>query len=242
MITLNFLFLTIISHIAPQYSKVNWAGTIFNNLFIFLGLETTNLVRQHIRQIQEISENKQKALEYQYDVLRAQVNPHFLFNTLNILYVLVDNDKNKSKQFILSLANIYRYILDFQGEKEVTLSNEVSFIQEYSQILMLRHNNNLIIEMNNPPETQHHLIPFTLQLLIENAVKHNKISSNTPMRITIHFTNNYLTVSNPINRKPTLSTSHKGLEYLHKLYAAYGKHIEIINNHETFIVKIPFIH
>lgn len=241
MSLLNILFLLIISFIEPKYGRVNWGGTIFNNIFILFGLEIIYFVKEHIHQIQEISENRQKTLQYQYDALCAQVDPHFLFNTLNILYALIDTDREKSKQAILSLAHTYRYVLDQQGRKEVDLRNEVSFVKEYMQILKLRYGPGLEIEMNEPPEGLHYLIPFSLQLLVENVVKHNKVSESEPMRVTLFFTDDSLTVSNPIHRKASFPSTRRGLEYLDKLYAAYGKTVEVTTDNDTFTVKVPFI-
>lgn len=241
MVILNLLFILIVSQIAPQHTKINWAGTIFNNIFILLGMEITYYVKSHIRQIQEISENKQKMLQYRYEALHAQIDPHFLFNTLNILYALVGKDTNKARLFILSLSNIYRYVLNQQGKEKVSLDNEFSFCQEYARILMLRYDNHFAVATNELPEQQHHIVPFTLQLLIENAVKHNKVNINSPMTVNINFSNDHLTVSNPINPKRAINTHHKGLDYLRKLYAAYGKQVEILNDHKTFTIIIQYL-
>ena len=243
MSVINLLFSLILSFVSEEHMHVNWAGTVFNNIFLLLGLEVAYFVKNHIRHIQQISENKQKALQYQYEALRAQVNPHFLFNTLNMLYALVGKDTEKSKQFILSLSRIYRYVLDQQGHERVTLDYELKFAKEYAKILMLRYSNNFTAENNEPPEKQHYIVPFTLHLLIENIVKHNKVSSTTQVKAKIEFTDNYLTVSNEINRKPTTSATspHKGLTYLKMLYEAYGKKIEIKDDNNIFIVKVPYL-
>lgn len=133
MSVINLLFSLILSFVSEEHMHVNWAGTVFNNIFLLLGLEVAYFVKNHIRHIQQISENKQKALQYQYEALRAQVNPHFLFNTLNMLYALVGKDTEKSKQFILSLSRIYRYVLDQQGHERVTLDYELKFAKEYAK-------------------------------------------------------------------------------------------------------------
>ncbi|MBP1663108.1 MAG: yehU 3 [Bacteroidetes bacterium] len=242
MIVVNLLFLFVVSYIDEQLSRVNWAGTVFNNIFIFLGLEVTYFVKNHIKQIKEISLAKQKVLQYQYDALRSQVDPHFLFNTLNILYSLVAKDTEKSKAFILSLSRIYRFVLEQQGREKVALKDEISFVEEYTKILILRYNNNFSIKMNGNPSKLQYIIPFTLQLLVENAIKHNKISTQIPMCVTIDFKNDHLTVSNPINRKESLHSTQIGLKYLQKLYDVYERKIEISDDNKTFIVTIPFLY
>lgn len=243
MSVINIAFSLALSFISKEYMNVNWAGTVFNNIFLLLGLEVAYFVKNYIRQIKQISENRQKTLQYQYDALRAQVNPHFLFNTLNILYALVGKDAEKSKQFILSLSRIYRYVLDQQGREKVTLDDELKFVKEYSKILTLRYSKNFTAEIGEPPEKQHYVVPFTLQLLIENIVKHNKVSNTAQMKAKIGFTDSYLTVSNNVNIKPAAqaTSTHKGLSYLKMLYGAYGKEIEIKNENNTFMVKIPYL-
>lgn len=243
MSAINIIFTLILSFISKELMNVNWAGTVFNNIFLLLGIEVAYFVKKHIRQIQQISENRQKALQYQYDALRAQVNPHFLFNTLNMLYALVDKDAEKSKQFILSLSRIYRYVLDQQGHEKATLDDELNFTKEYAKILTLRYSNNFVAEISEQPKRQHYIVPFTLQLLIENIVKHNKVSNTAQMKAKIEFTDSYLTVSNNVNIKPAAqaTSTHKGLSYLKMLYGAYGKEIEIKNENNTFMVKIPYL-
>lgn len=243
MSAVNIMFSLILSLISKEYMNVNWAGTVFNNILLLLSLEVVYFVKNYIYQIKQTSEHKQKALQYQYNALRAQVNPHFLFNTLNILYVLVGKDTEKSKQFILSLSRIYRYVLDQQGREKVTLDDELKFVKEYSKILALRYSNNFTAETGEPPEKQHYVVPFTLQLLIENIVKHNKVSNTAQMKAKIEFTDSYLTVSNNVNRKPEAqaTSTQKGLSYLKMLYEAYGKEIEIKDEDDIFMVKIPYL-
>lgn len=220
---------------------IDWTDALFDNIFILIGIEIAYFVRNHIWRIQEISESKQKIMQYQNDALRAQVDPHFLFNTLNMLYSLVGKDTEKSKLFIVSLSKIYRYMLDQQGCEKVPLSKEVQFVKEYAGILAYRYNNKFEVQMSELPARQEYIIPFTLQLLVENAVKHNKISVSRPMVVAIRFEADSLTVSNRINRKDQPHSSRIGLEYLRRLYKTYGKQVEVTDDDVTFTVKIPYI-
>lgn len=241
MVIAKYLYRFLFPDMHILHDHVTWADTIFDNIFILIGLEIAYFVRNHIWRIQEINKNKQKIMQYQNDALRAQVNPHFLFNTLNMLYSLVGKDNEKSKLFILSLSNIYRYMLDQQGRDKVVLTDEIRFVKEYISILTYRYNNRFNVEINGIPEHQKYIIPFTLQLLIENVVKHNKLSINEPMTVMIQFEKEFLTVSNPINRKEQVQSSRIGMEYIRQLYKAYGKHIEVKDDNITFTVKIPYI-
>lgn len=132
-------------------------------------------------------------------------------------------------------------MLDQQGRDKVVLTDEIRFVKEYISILTYRYNNRFNVEMNGVPEHQKYIIPFTLQLLIENVVKHNKLSINEPMTVMIQFEKEFLTVSNPINRKEQVQSSRIGMEYIRQLYKAYGKHIEVKDDNITFTVKIPYI-
>lgn len=243
MVMARFIYVFLLPDIPSQYSHITWTDAVFDNIFILICLEIAYFVRNHIWKIQEINKNKQKIIQYQNDVLRAQVNPHFLFNTLNMLYSLVDKDTQKSKLFIVSLSNIYRYMLDQQGCEKVVLSSEVQFVKEYAKIVTYRYSNRFNVQMNELTEYegQRYIVPFTLQLLMENVVKHNKISINEPIIAVIQFEKDFLTVSNKINRKEQIQSSQIGLEYIRNLYKAYGKQIEITDDNVTFKVKIPYI-
>lgn len=241
MFIIKSLFMLLFPGMQALHNRITWIDAIFDNLFILMGLEIAYVVRDRFWKMSEINKSKQVLMQYQNDILRAQVNPHFLFNTLNMLYSLVDNDTEKSKLFILSLSRIYRYMLEQQKCEKVVLTEEVQFVREYVRILSYRYNNKFAVHMNELPEQPKYIVPFTLQLLIENVVKHNKISEDEPIIVMVRFETEYLTVSNHINRKEQLQSSRIGMAYIRQLYEVYGKQIEVMDDNVKFIVKIPYI-
>jgi LytS/YehU family sensor histidine kinase len=147
----------------------------------------------------------------QYEALKNQVNPHFLFNSLNALSSLVYDNPEKAIDFINRLSEVYRYVLDSKDKEVVSLSEELTFIKSYMFLLETRFENNLIAEINIDEETGH-VPPMAIQMLIENAVKHNEISDEHPLRISVFHKDQYIYVQNNIHlkdeRSNTLPTSH----------------------------------
>jgi hypothetical protein len=224
------------------HGRVDWGGSAFNAIFVFLGIETTFYVLNFKNSMREAQAQKQLALQYRYDALKAQVNPHFLFNSLNILYSLIDIDQQKSREFVLSLSQMYRYIMSQQNRDTVPLRDEMDFLHNYVDILMKRYRDQLTVDINGEDSiVEQQLVPYTLQLLIENVTKHNIISTRHPMTVTINIGNDNVTVSNPIQPKTSESPSHVGLRYLTELYQAHGKEFAVSNDGTTFTAIVPFI-
>lgn len=228
--------------IAPS-SDIDWAGTAFNSIFVFLGVETLYYVHHFKNSVRVAEEQRALALQYQYDALKAQVNPHFLFNSLNLLYSLVSIDQQKSKEFILALSKIYRYILSQQGHQTVSLAQELEFLNDYVEVLMMRYHNQFDVEiggdLNNAAEVM--IVPYTLQLLMENITKHNVISNRHHMRVKINICEDSLVIENPIMLRHTESGARIGLNYINKLYRQHGKEFLIENDGITFRAIVPFL-
>ena len=178
-------------------AHVDWGGSAFNAIFVFLGVETTFYVLNFKSSMREAEAQKQRALQYRYDALKAQVNPHFLFNSLNILYSLIDIDQQKSREFVLSLSQMYRYIMSQQNRDTVPLRDEMDFLHNYVNILMKRYRDQLTVDISGEDSiVRQQLVPYTLQLLIENVTKHNIISTRHPMTVSIIIGPDGVTVSN----------------------------------------------
>ena len=194
-----------------------------------------------------VSEERDKAssARYQYAMLKQQVNPHFLFNSLNILDCMVQEGKNEQASiYIHKLAGIYRYMLRSE-ERVVTLKDELKFAEMYIDLLRARFSDGFAVRTEIPEDKmQMHIIPCALQMLIENAIKHNKVSGETPLAIRIWTEGQWLFTSN--NRLPKIAspeTSTKvGLNYLHAQYLNIcGTGIGIHETEEEYTVKIPLI-
>lgn len=143
LVALNFLFIGVMLIVNPVYSHVSWPGAIFNNIFILAGSDIYYFTSRYIAQIKETAEARQQVLEYRYDALRSQMNPHFLFNTLNILYAMEGKDTEASKKVILKMSSMFRYILEHHEQTRVPLSEELQFVEQYMYILTIRYSHHL---------------------------------------------------------------------------------------------------
>lgn len=186
---------------------------------------------------------KRESVAAQYESLKSQVNPHFLFNSLNALTNLVYEDQNKAAKFIKQLSEVYRYVLDTREKEVVPLADELKFLHSYIFLQEIRFGQNLSvhIELNN---THSMVAPLALQLLIENAIKHNIVSSEDPLHIRLFRDGDYLVVENNLQKKSVLGepTSGLGLENIRQRYSFLtNKEVVISQSGGKFSVKLPLI-
>lgn len=239
---LNELYLTITRWTIPSISSVDWAGTYFNDTLILLLIEVYFYVVQFKIANEERERANAEATLYMYDALKAQINPHFLFNSLNTLYSLVSLDEQKSKDFILRLSRMYRYLISQEGRETISLEEELEFLRNYISVLEMRYHNQLDVEIKvNTEVAAHQVIPYTLQLLMENVTKHNVISSRQPMTVEIVIDGNGVRITNPIRRRKTGTPSKIGLRYITDLYALHGRHFHVEDNGTTFTAYVPYL-
>jgi two-component system, LytTR family, sensor kinase len=210
--------------------------TMFMEAKYFLSEWKTALIRSE--------QMKREITESQYEALKNQVNPHFLFNSLNSLTALVHKDPDKAVEFISEFSKIYRYVLDTSSKVVVELSRELDFLQSYFFLQKIRFGENLKVEINIPSEKLHSFVPpLSLQLLAENAIKHNEISSAKPLHIFISTEENFLVMKNDLQRRdePVDSTG-IGLQNLQSRYEAISDvHPEFSAKGKYFIARIPII-
>jgi ligand-binding sensor domain-containing protein len=186
---------------------------------------------------------KEKAL-VQYESLKQQLNPHFLFNSLTSLSSLIQQDPRLAKRFLDQMSKIYRYILASRDSELVPLIEDVKLVQIYTQLQQTRFQNGLRVNINIGEENYHRkIVPVTLQNLIENAIKHNIIDEDTPLIIDIFAENGHLVVRNNLQKKNSVQTSNKqGLANMKSLYHYLDRRQMIIKEDEHFFtVKIPLI-
>jgi len=198
----------------------------------------------HMRNQTELQREKTHQAEYRYAALKQQVNPHFLFNSLNILDSLVlDGEKEDASKYIHSLSSMYRYMLQHEGEKYVRLSDEILFARMYTDLLKVRFPEGFSVHFDIPDKDNgRFIVPCTLQLLVENATKHNAIGGEKPLEVSISSDGESLTVSN--NRIPKLSPATStgiGLTYVQKLYSDAGGDVKIEDTPEYYRVKLPLL-
>lgn len=195
-------------------------------------------------------QNKAEYLEKQQllneiALLKTQVNPHFLFNSLSILSSLVRISPELSEQFIDQLSRSYRYILEQKEQSLVTLRTELEFIKSYSFLLKIRFENKFDLQINltETDLDQYKIAPLTLQLLIENAVKHNRMSAKEPLLIDIFIDDKYLVVQNPLQLRPQREASTgTGLNNIINRYALLTEcSVRAGESDRHFVVKIPLL-
>ncbi len=244
MIGVNYTYVLACHMIDPSTPPfVDWPATIMLNLNVLLIVEVIYYVVTYRESVKEIEKKQREALQYQYDALKAQVNPHFLFNSLNILYSLIDLDREKSREFAMALSKTYRYIMSRQGQTCVSLADEVKFLRSYTEVLKLRYNDTLFIEITGEDRVaDHQVITYCLQLLLENVIKHNVILPESPMTVRIEILDDCVRISNPIHQRIVAdSGSGIGLSYISRMNALEGKHFSYSKENGQFVAVLPFI-
>lgn len=194
-----------------------------------------------------ILEEKKKKHEaqYSYERLKQQIEPHFLFNSLNSLdSIVMAGQDEQASQFIHKLSGIYRYLIETEDEHMVYLEDELKFVRQYIDLMKVRFPEGLETEIDiNTEGPPHFIIPCSLQLLVENATKHNTISKEQPLRIRIFIEDEYIVVTNNRNPKITSQPSTgNGQRYIRKRYRDEAdKEIVIMEEEDTYTVKLPLL-
>ena len=171
---------------------------------------------------------KEKAL-YQFEVLKNQINPHFLFNSLNVLASLAYQDTEKTNRFAKKLSTVY-------------LQEELSFVESYLYLEHIRFDNALHVEIEDDLRNHHCLvIPASIQMLVENALKHNISTKKSPLIVHISIVNEGITVRNNLQLRNYVASNGAGLKNLQRQYALYGTLVEILKDEKEFVVKLPFV-
>jgi sensor histidine kinase YesM len=189
------------------------------------------------------SEKLQKeGMAAKYESLKNQVNPHFLFNSLNALTNLVYEDQDKAAKFIKQLSQVYRYVLDTRDKEVVSLEEESSFLKSYLFLQQIRFGDKLKLSISID-DVKTKLPPLVLQMLIENAIKHNVISEDSPLSIRVYAEGEYLVVENNLQRKQVMAEESPGigLENICKRYEFLTNKEVQIQQTDKFIVRLPLI-
>ncbi|MEW7292086.1 sensor histidine kinase [Aquimarina sp. 2304DJ70-9] len=197
------------------------------------------------KSIREEEQAKQVMIQAQLDTLRNQAQPHFLFNSLNTLRDIIDQDsKEDAKGFVDNLSDVYRFIIESGNSNLISLEEELKFAKAYIHIQSERFGDNLKLNWNIPEDKlASMIIPMSLQLLLENAIKHNIVSKAKPLLITVTIKADALVVSNKIQTKSTQTLSTKiGLKNIEKRYQLISSKTPIVNNDgEHFTVSLPLL-
>lgn len=179
-----------------------------------------------------------------YESLKSQIDPHFLFNSLNVLTALISENPEQAEKFTTKLSKVYRYVLEQKNKDLIALDEELAFARTYMELLKMRFENGVIFEIpEKSSNSELKIIPLSLQLLLENSIKHNAASEDHPLIVTITESAGYLTVSNNYNPKTILEKGTKvGLKNIIERYQLLTlKKVEIEQNKTTFTVKLPLL-
>jgi len=179
-----------------------------------------------------------------FESLKNQIDPHFLFNSLNVLSSLIEENPENAQRFTTSLSKIYRYVLEQKDKELVSVEEELAFAKTYMNLLKMRFENSLFYELPTTiPNPEAKVVPLSLQLLLENTVKHNVVSEQRPLHIRIFIEGDYLAIQNDYQKKEVLQ-ERKGVG-LQNIINRYGiitnRKVLIEQNEQTFTVKIPIL-
>lgn len=228
-------------------NRESWKGYSFG-LWITLSIVTVFHVIYFYNRYQKNKIKEQKviagAASAKFDALKNQLDPHFLFNSLNVLTSLIEENPENAQKFTTSLSKVYRYVLEQKNKELVTVDEELSFAKTYMSLLKMRFEDSIIFEMPEKasnPESK--VVPLSLQLLLENAVKHNMVTSSKPLHIKIYEDNGHLVVMNNLQPKQIVKkSSGVGLENIKQRYQLLSERKVIINQREKdFAVAIPML-
>ncbi len=212
-------------------------------LFITHVYETVYLIHQRQDDMLAVERLERARVQAELDALKAQVAPHFLFSSLNTLSWLIEKDTTRARAFNQNLAEVYRYILVARRREMVPLCEEWEFLEQYCGLLTLRFADSLLLEFADPGERAEKWFvpPLALQLLVENAVKHNEHSKQNPLHVRIGFAEGAVTVANNTRPKTSLEDSAGlGLRMLdERCRLALGKGIEVLDLSGWFHVSLP---
>lgn len=218
--------------------------TIVMDLILVAVYEGVYFFKQWKRSLLKTEKLEKEFLSSKFEALKNQINPHFLFNSLNTLSALIHEDVDKSEKFIDEFARIYRYVLENQENIAVSLNSELAFVKSYLYLQQIRFGQSLDSEIKIDTSKLDHMIPtLSLQLLIENAIKHNIVTKSDPLKIKIYNEGEYLVVENNLQlRDQEENSTGIGLNNLKERYKLMTDHKpEFIVTEKLYVAKIPLI-
>lgn len=243
--------LTTVSHLISPYRQGLPALLLLNGLIISVINIIVMAVLEALVFFNESNQAKLRAetlekelFHTRYEVLKNQINPHFMFNSLNVLSGLVEQDAVKAQRFIDEFAHIYRYVLETIEKTVVPLSDELGFVRSYIFLQQIRHGDAIELSVNVPAALLKMVLPpLSLQLVLENAIKHNIVSSAQPLSIEIFSDNNQLIVKNNIQPKMSSGVStglgQKNLAKRYQMITDETPLFSVKNN--SYVVELPLI-
>ncbi|UOQ67603.1 sensor histidine kinase [Hymenobacter volaticus] len=243
------MWLVDVTNFHAPYSRAAYLQTIQSGLiitFLITGIQEAVYYFSRLLQAERETEQlKKENLQTQLDSLKQQVNPHFLFNSLNTLSYLISEDAEKAEEFLDEMCKVYRYLLRNNENELTNLATELQFIRSYFHLLKTRYGDSLHLNLAIEPSDEQRLLPsLTLQLLVENAVKHNVIHKDHPLTVHISTQNNgQLTVKNNLQKKvQKVASNQVGLSNIASKFSLLKQpDIKVQQTETEFLVTIPLI-
>lgn len=247
LIVIVFNLMTSIDPSAEKITRTTYfLGVALGLVFVTListSLLILRLTQKWIQSQKQIDVMKQEKLKMDYNSLQDKLNPHFLFNNLSVLKSLIIYDQDTAVKFTEDFTDVYRYVLQSKDKVLVSLIDEVEFIDAYLGLHKERLGDGLNVKISiDKKSLNKEIAPLTLQLLVENAIKHNITSKDQPLTIEIIGKPDFIGVINTLQLKESSYSTHTGLKNLIRRYQMLSEHeIEIIENDTEFMVKIPLV-
>jgi two-component system, LytTR family, sensor kinase len=231
------------ARVIPDFFRLeiaDWFRSTIKGLTFGAVIFVVLLWQTSLRREQKLREEN---LVFQHETLKSQVNPHFLFNSLNTVSSLIQSQPEKAEEFINNLSSVYRYILE-NGQKDmVPLQSELDLINRYFDLHRVRDEEKILMSIDYSGAGNYQILPVSLQIPLENAIKHNTATRENPLKISIYFEDQYIVVKNNLQKKASqLKSTGIGLKNLaERLRLITGKDLITEETNEFFIVKIPLL-
>ena len=213
-------------------------------LLLGIGLAIGGLIRLRERRLRKEERLEKERIEFQFETLRSQVNPHFLFNSFNTLITIIEEDRETAVDYVEKLSDFFRAMLEYESQQTISLAEELRLLDDYYFLQQKRYGTNFSLTINLPDDlSQRQIVPLCLQMLIENALKHNIVSQKKPLLVTIAHQGDYLSITNNLQkkRKPVASTG-VGLQNITRRYALLSDQtVRVREERDTFEVWLPLL-
>ncbi len=234
--------LLIPEHIVQPNVTLEFISTLLLSSLVCAIYESISFYIQLQKAISEKTALEREHVQSQLEGLRNQVNPHFLFNSLNTLVYLIPEDSTKAVNFVQKLSKVYRYVLESRDANVICLHDELDYLNAYIFLLRERFGDNLQVAITGlEAQTHSKIVPLTFQILFENAIKHNVISTEKPLKIEIFYENEHIVVRNNLQRKnQVMDSTGVGLENVRERYRLLtDKEVQVIASQQYFTVLVP---
>ncbi|NIJ54733.1 sensor histidine kinase [Dyadobacter arcticus] len=228
-----------------QGNLMGFRISVIPTVLVYLVYEAIYFFEAWKANVRKTESLMREGVQSQLEVLKNQLDPHFLFNSMNTLAALIDDTNTDAQKYLERLSDVYRYVLVSRNKNTVLVEEEIAFLDAYVYLNKIRFRDNLLVEKHIAPETyRQHVTPLSLQMLIENAIKHNVVSKENPLKISIHQEGDqYLVVKNNIQEKTIFEKSTRvGLQNIINRYSLLTeRRVQVIEDGALFTVKIPLI-